>query len=49
LVDDRLLVLDSARDYGIRNLVAVRKPDTKQPEKDTGDYGAIVSFAEIMP
>jgi putative hydrolase of the HAD superfamily len=49
LVDDSLPVLDSARDYGIRHLVTIRRPDTKQPEKDSGDYPAIVSFAEIMP
>jgi putative hydrolase of the HAD superfamily len=49
LVDDSLPVLDSGRTYGIHHLVAVRKPDTKLPEKDTGDYPAIVSFAEIMP
>jgi len=49
LVDDSLPVLDSARDYGIRYLVAVRRPDTKLPEKDTADYPAIGSFAEITP
>jgi HAD superfamily hydrolase (TIGR01509 family) len=49
LVDDSLPVLDSGRTYGIRNLIAVRKPDTKLPEKDTAPYPAIASFAEIMP
>lgn len=49
LVDDSLPVLDSARAYGIRHLLAVRRPDTKLPEKDTGDYQAIDSFAEILP
>ncbi len=49
LVDDSLPVLDSARDYGIRHLIAVRKPDTKLPDKDTTPYPAIASFAEIMP
>ncbi len=49
LVDDSLPVLDAARIYGIRHLVAVRKPDTRLPEKDTGRYAAIGSFAELMP
>jgi hypothetical protein len=31
------------------SLVTIRRPDTRQPEKDTGDHPAIVSFAEIMP
>jgi HAD superfamily hydrolase (TIGR01509 family) len=49
LVDDSLPVLDSARAYGIRHLVAVRRPDTCQPPKDTGDYAAIASFADLLP
>ena len=49
LVDDSLPVLDSARGYGIRNLVSIRRPDTQKPPKDTGDYPAIDSFAELMP
>ncbi len=49
LVDDSLPVLDSARAYGIRHLVAIRQPDTQKPPKDTGDYPAIASFAELMP
>jgi putative hydrolase of the HAD superfamily len=49
LVDDSLPVLRSARDYGIRHLLAIRRPDTRQPEKDTGEFAAIGSFAEVMP
>jgi putative hydrolase of the HAD superfamily len=49
LVDDSLPVLDSGRTYGIRNLLAVRRPDTQLPEKETADYPSIRSFAEIMP
>jgi putative hydrolase of the HAD superfamily len=48
LVDDSLPVLGAARSYGIRHLVAVRRPDTQQPIKDTGDYQAIDSFAELL-
>jgi putative hydrolase of the HAD superfamily len=47
LVDDSLPVLDAARAYGIRHLVAVRNPDTKLPPKDTRDYPAIDSFAQL--
>lgn len=49
LVDDSLPVLDSARTYGIRHLVSIRQPDTQKPPKDSGDYPAIGSFAELMP
>jgi HAD superfamily hydrolase (TIGR01509 family) len=49
LVDDSLPVLDSARSYGIRHLIAIVQPDTKQPPKATADYPAIASFAQILP
>lgn len=49
LVDDSLPVLDSARAYGIARLIAVKRPDTRQPPKDTGAYAAIESFDELMP
>ena len=49
LVDDSLPVLDSARRFGIAQLVAVKKPDTQRPAKDTGDYPAIDDFSELMP
>jgi 5'-nucleotidase len=49
LVDDSLPVLDSARDYGIRHLLAVLRPDTRLPTKATGAYAAISSFADIVP
>ena len=48
LVDDSLPVLDAARAFGIRHLLAVRTPDTRQPAKDTRDYAAIDSFAELL-
>ena len=48
LVDDSLPVLDAARRYGIAHLVAVKRPDTRQPHKDTGDYPAIDDFSQLM-
>jgi len=49
LVDDSLPVLRSARRYGIAQLLAVRRPDSRQPEKDVGEFDAITSFRDIMP
>jgi len=49
LIDDSLPVLDSASRYGIAHLLAIRKPDSRQPEKHTGDYPALDSFRQIMP
>ena len=48
LVDDSLPVLDSAKRFGIAHLVAVLRPDTQLPEKDTGDYAAIDDFRALL-
>jgi putative hydrolase of the HAD superfamily len=49
LVDDSLPVLRSARQFGIAHLRAVYQPDTRQPDKDVGEFVAIRSFKEIQP
>ncbi|MBD3671566.1 MAG: GMP/IMP nucleotidase [Gammaproteobacteria bacterium] len=49
MIDDTLSVLRSARDYGIGHLLAVKRPDSKQPLRDTQEFPAIASFAEITP
>ena len=48
-IDDSLAVLRSARDYGIRHLLAVHKPDSQNPVKDVEEFEAIHSFQDIMP
>ena len=49
LVDDNLNVLKSAERYGIANLLAIYKPDSKAPVKDVEHFQAIHSFEEIFP
>ena len=49
LVDDSLPVLRSAAAAGIAQLLAVRKPDSTLPEKETAEFEAIRDFREIMP
>lgn len=49
LVDDSLNVLRSAREYGIRHLLAVHRPDTKKPPKDVEEFEAIHHFRELLP
>mgnify|MGYP001815740912 FL=1 len=48
-VDDSLPILRTARHYGIRHLLAVRHPESKGPPRDTGEFKAIESFAELGP
>lgn len=49
LIDDSLPVLRAAHRYGIGQLLAVRNPDSKLPEKDVGEFTAIRNFREILP
>ncbi|HEY3645644.1 MAG TPA: GMP/IMP nucleotidase [Gammaproteobacteria bacterium] len=47
--DDSLPVLKAARDYGVKHLVAMRKPDSQRPARDIQDFPSIETFAELMP
>ncbi len=49
LIDDSLPVLRSAHHYGIAQLLAIKNPDSRGPEKDAGEFRALGSFREIMP
>jgi putative hydrolase of the HAD superfamily len=49
LVDDSLAVLKSARLYGVKYLISVSKPDSRQAKKTITDYPAIEDFRELMP
>ena len=48
LIDDSISVLNAARLYGIRNLIAVSKPDSMMPIKQIIGYPAIVDFRTLM-
>ncbi len=49
LIDDSLPVLRAARAYGIGQLLAVRRPDSKGPVKHTEEFPAVRSFRDILP
>lgn len=48
-VDDNLDVLQTARDYGFRWLLAVLEPDSRKPRRTIDAFPAIVNFSELMP
>ena len=48
LLDDSLPVLNAARQFGIGQLLCVRRPDSQQPAKDTTPYAAIDSFVGLI-
>lgn len=46
--DDSLPVLRSARDYGIRHVIGIRKPDSEQPPRSLGDFLAVDALADLI-
>ncbi len=48
-VDDNASVLRSAREGGIRWLLAVRRPDTGQSERSAEGFESILDFSELLP
>ncbi len=47
-IDDNLDVLNTADRYGIKNLLAILKPDSQQAEKNTDKFTAIECYAQLM-
>ena len=47
-IDDNFQVLDAARQYGIKNLLAIRKPDSQGQDKQHPEYTLLDSFEQIM-
>lgn len=49
LIDDSISVLRSARNAGIAHLLAVYRPDSRQPQRNVEEFAAFDSFRDIMP
>ncbi len=49
LIDDNLKVLESAKNYGIEQLVSIVQPDSQVPAREIEGFLAIDLFEEIMP
>lgn len=47
--DDSLPVLRAARDYGVAELVAIRRPDTSLPERPISEFPSAKGLACLLP
>jgi 5'-nucleotidase len=47
-VDDSLAVLDAAADFGIRHVVAVTRPDTRQPARTVARHPAVEGVSALL-
>lgn len=47
LIDDNETVLRSAQNYGIKYLLAITQPDSKQNQKNISEFFAVNNFSEL--
>lgn len=48
LIDDSLAVLRSAQKFGIKYLLTINQPDSRQPPRNISEFKSINMFSEIM-
>ena len=48
-IDDNFSVLDAAAEYGIQHLLAIKKPDSTEGDKEHNHYHLLDSFEDILP
>jgi putative hydrolase of the HAD superfamily len=48
-VDDSLPVLRSAAGFGIRHLLAIRRPDSRGPLREVDEFPSVENFAGLWP
>jgi len=48
-IDDNSNVLQAAKSYGFRWLLAVLEPDSKAPAREPGEFPSVRHFADILP
>jgi len=48
LIDDNLTVLRAAKEFGIKNLLTISKPDSKSEKQDPEEFHAIDSYQDII-
>ncbi|WNC68971.1 GMP/IMP nucleotidase [Thalassotalea nanhaiensis] len=47
-VDDSINILDSAKNFGIKHLLAVANPDSKQANREITEYPAITDYSVLL-
>ena len=47
-IDDNLQVLQEAQAHGVKYLLAIDYPDSKQHKKDTGEFMSIACFSQLF-
>jgi putative hydrolase of the HAD superfamily len=48
LVEDSLAVLRTAKEYGVRHVLAIRRPDSRQPPREVAGFPAVDGVADLL-
>ncbi|MCB5227243.1 GMP/IMP nucleotidase [Alishewanella sp. 16-MA] len=48
-VDDSLVILQAAEQFGIKHLLAVANPDSQKPHNNFSDYAAVTDYHQLLP
>ena len=48
LIDDNLHALRSAKNFGIKHLLAVSQPSSQDKAIDTGEFAAMTDFTQLL-
>ncbi len=48
-IDDSLGILKVAETFGIKHIVAINNPDSKQGARDIKEFKAITDYQQLMP
>ncbi len=49
LIDDNISVLDTAKAYGIKHLLAIPQPNSQKPEKPVKSFTKLHDFSALLP
>ncbi|SEL57117.1 putative hydrolase of the HAD superfamily [Colwellia chukchiensis] len=47
-IDDSVTILDAAKQFGIKHLLAVANPDSKKAQQEIHNYPAISNYADLL-
>ncbi len=47
-IDDNLHVLRAAQAHGVKYLLAIHQPDSRQPPKDTAEFTAVACYTQLL-
>ena len=48
-VDDSLSILETAKKFGIKHLLAVANPDSQKPAREISEFASVLDYRDITP